>query len=144
MAFDFRNILSRRTVLKGMTAVSLAQILSACGGNGSGDDESYGPLSARNGTVSLPAGFRYVELAAAGYLMNDGRTMPGAHDGMTCFAAADGMLRLLRNRELSSSEARVDDARFYNGLGADGVTVTVFDPASEEVGCTPLLGRRGK
>jgi secreted PhoX family phosphatase len=136
MSIEKHNPLSRRTVLKGMTVVSLAHILSACGGNGEDDPahaESYGPLSARNGTISLPEGFRYVELAAAGSLMDDGRTMPGAHDGMTCFAAADGTLRLLRNHELSSNDSLVDDERFYDGLGAGGVTVTVFDPASEKV-----------
>ncbi|HSI49735.1 MAG TPA: alkaline phosphatase PhoX [Ideonella sp.] len=116
-----------------MTAVSLAHILSACGGgDDDGRDDSYGPLSAQNGTISLPEGFRYVELAAAGSLMSDGRTMPGAHDGMTCFAGPDGTLLLLRNYELSSSDALVDDTRFYDGLGAGGVTVTVFDPASEK------------
>lgn len=134
MPFDQENKLSRRAILKGMTAVSLAQILSACGGGGDDDggrDDSYGPLSARSGTISLPEGFRYVELAAAGSLMSDGRTMPGAHDGMTCVGGADGTLVLLRNHELSSSDALVDDARFYDGLGAGGVTVTVFDPATE-------------
>ncbi|CAN5412112.1 DUF839 domain-containing protein [soil metagenome] len=133
MTFDNNNKLSRRTVLKGATALSLAQILSACGGGGGDDgDDSYGPLSPQNGTISLPNGFRYVELAAAGAPMKDGRTMPGAHDGMSCFAGANGTLVLLRNHELSSSGALVEDARFYDGLGAGGVTVTVFDPASEK------------
>lgn len=131
MPFDPPNHLARRTVLKGMTAVSLGQILAACGG---GDDagDDYGPLTAQNGTISLPSGFRYVELAAAGSAMSDGRTMPGAHDGMACFAGADGTLLLLRNHELSSNDAFDADARFYDGLGAGGVTVTVFDPATEK------------
>ncbi|WP_326542391.1 alkaline phosphatase PhoX [Pseudorhodoferax sp.] len=130
MPFDNPHPLARRTVLKGMTAVSLAQILSACGGGGdSGDD--YGPLSAQNGTLALPSGFRYVELAAAGSAMSDGRTMPGAHDGMACFAGANGTLVLLRNHELSASEAFDADTRLYDGSGAGGVTVTVFDPATE-------------
>ena len=94
--------------------------------------------------MSMARGLALRRTGATGSLMNDGRKMPGAHDGMTCFAAADGVLRLLRNHELSSSEARVDDARFYGGLGAGGVTVTVFDPDSEKVGRSPLLGRRGK
>ena len=132
MPFDNKNQPSRRTVLKGMAAVSLAQILSACGGGGDDGDDSYGPLSAHNGSIALPDGFRYVELAPAGSLMNDGRTMPGAHDGMTCFAAPDGTLLLLRNHELSSNDAPVGDTRYYDSLGAGGVTVTVFDPASEK------------
>ena len=135
MSFDNESQISRRTVLKGVTAVSLAQILSACGG--SDDDvvagDNYGALTAQNGTISLPAGFRYVELAAAGSLMSDGRTMPGAHDGMACFAGANGTLLLLRNHELSSSREFSNDPRLYDGIGAGGVTITVFDPASEKV-----------
>jgi secreted PhoX family phosphatase len=133
---DDKDKFSRRTVLRGAAAVSLAQILSACGGGDDDQvdhrDDSYGPLSAQNGTISLPAGFRYVELAAAGSPMSDGRTMPGSHDGMTCFAGANGTLLLLRNHELSSNDALVADDRYYDGLGAGGVTVTVFDPATEK------------
>jgi secreted PhoX family phosphatase len=133
MTFD-PSKLSRRTVLKGLTMVSLAQILSACGGGDDDDaDGSYGPLTAQNGTISLPEGFRYVELAAAGSAMSDSRTMPGSHDGMTCFAGPDGTLLLLRNHELSSSDAFDADARLYDGSGAGGVTITVFDPATETI-----------
>lgn len=135
MTFNHKAHLARRTVLKGMTAVSLAQILSACGGGGddSGRSDDYGPLVAQNGAIALPSGFRYVELAAAGSAMADGRSMPGAHDGMACFAGANGTLVLLRNHELSSNDAFDNDARFYDGSGAGGVTITVFDPASEKV-----------
>lgn len=135
MSFDNEKQLSRRSVLKGVTAVSLAQILSACGGSDddAGVAESYGPLSSQNGTISLPAGFRYIELAASGSVMSDGRTMPGAHDGMACFAGSNGTLLLLRNHELSSSDALNADPRLYDGMGAGGVTITVFDPTTEKV-----------
>lgn len=132
---SFRGGVSRRVVLKGLALASVAQILSACGNDeddgGGGIEGSYGELQARDGVIALPAGFRYVTLAAAGSAMSDGRTMPGAHDGMSCFAGDGGKLILVRNHELSSLDEAAPDAGFYDGLGGGGVTISVFDPATE-------------
>ncbi len=50
--------------------------------------------TARDNFISLPEGFRYVVLAKAGTMMSDGRTMPYAHDGMTCFAGQGSQVGL--------------------------------------------------
>ncbi|MFT3921574.1 MAG: DUF839 domain-containing protein [Myxococcales bacterium] len=135
---------SRRSALKGTALVSLAQILGACdqeewlleqlshghtGHEGGHGDVwgSYGKLVAQDGVISLPKGFRYVAFAAAGSSMSDGRSMPGAHDGMACFAGKGSLVFLVRNHELSQNDVPSGDARFYDELGGGGVTISVFD-----------------
>jgi len=181
MSFD-RKLFTRRSALHGTVAVTIAQILAACGSdddstNGSGGahagggagrggeaglgggeagsggaagsageggapgeggsggqgaviEGSYGPLVAHDGVISLPEGFRYVAFAAAGSSMSDGLTMPGAHDGMACFAGKGSQVILLRNHELSSNDEPSDEAKAYDALGAGGVTATIFDTAT--------------
>lgn len=117
---------------------------SGVGDAGVGDagDGGYGPLVARDNFISLPEGFRYVVLAKAGSTMSDGRTMPLAHDGMTCFAGQGSQVLLVRNHELSQNDEANNDAAFYDPMGAGGVTITVFDTATEKEvkSYTALLG----
>ncbi len=153
---SFQNkLFSRRVALHGTALVTLAQILAACssddkgtagsggagggggeagslgeGGDGAGIAGSYGPLQALDGVISLPEGFSYVAFAAAGSKMDDGVDMPAAHDGMTCFAGEGSQVILLRNHELSSLDEASTEAKLYDGMGAGGVTVTVFDTAT--------------
>jgi len=131
---------SRRIALKGTALITLAQILSACGsddddseeGSGSGGvDGSYGELVALNNEISLPEGFRYIAFAAAGTSMSDGRSMPTSHDGMTCFAGEGSQLILVRNHEVSSTDEPSTDPAFYDSTGGGGVTISVFDTATE-------------
>lgn len=139
------KLFSRRAALRGVSLIPLAQIIAACssddakststggdagaaGAPGDGEvAEDYGALSARDGVISLPEGFTYVVLAAAGSEMSDGLAMPGAHDGMTCFAGRGSEVVLLRNHELSSNDEASEDPDFYDGMGAGGVTATIFD-----------------
>ena len=69
------------------------------------------------GVLDLPAGFRYVIVSRTGDAMADGLLVPGAPDGMACFAGVDGTLRLVRNHELRPEHPQVgafgpDNARF--------------------------------
>ncbi|HYP99237.1 MAG TPA: alkaline phosphatase PhoX [Polyangiaceae bacterium] len=187
MSFDRK--LTRRSALHGTVAVTIAQILAACGsddggahgaggagsggagghggdaggrggeaglagsgeaglgGSAGGDGEagqggmggqggggivegSYGDLVPRDGVISLPEGFSYVLLAAAETAMSDGRAMPGAHDGMACFAGKGSQVVLLRNHELSANDQASSDPKLYDALGAGGVTATIFDTAT--------------
>jgi secreted PhoX family phosphatase len=139
---------SRRTILRGAAAVTLAQILAACssqdeadgasgeggggggqGGSGTNDVEgSYGkPVAQPGGWISLPEGFSYVAFAEAGSTMDDGLTVPGAHDGMACFAGEGDQVILVRNHELSENDEPSDNGAFYDPMGAGGVTITIFD-----------------
>jgi uncharacterized protein len=184
MSFDRK--LTRRSALHGTVAVTIAQILAACGsddgvapatggtgaggraghGGGSGRggqagfagngeaglggaggaggdtgeggaggqggmiEGSYGHLIARDGVISLPESFLYVPFAAAGTQMSDDRPMPGAHDGMACFAGKGSQVILLRNHELSANDEAGADGQMYDAFGAGGVTVTIFDTAT--------------
>src|SRR5688572_16689791 len=60
----------------------------------------YGPLIP-DSVLSLPQGFTYKALSPGGTVMSNGLPVPGAHDGMACFAMPDGTLRLVRNHETS-------------------------------------------
>ncbi len=148
-----RKLFTRRSALHGTVAVTLAQILAACGsdddsapgggganaggsaglgggagtggeagldaaaakagagGTSAGIEGSYGELVALDGVISLPEGFRYVAFAAAGKAMSDGLTMPGAHDGMACFAGEGSQVILLRNHELSANDEASEEAK---------------------------------
>ncbi len=88
------------------------------GGQGAVIEGSYGDLVPRNGVISLPESFLYIPFAAAGTMMSDGMAMPGAHDGMACFAGKGSHVILLRNHELSASEEASGDAKLYDALGA--------------------------
>jgi secreted PhoX family phosphatase len=56
------------------------------------------------GMLDLPHGFRYVVLQRGGVdKLDDGRSIPGRLDGMTCLGLADGTWALLRNHELGGT-----------------------------------------
>lgn len=100
------------------------------GGAGATIEGSYGKLVAHNDEISLPEGFTYVAFAAVGSTMKDGRTMPGAHDGMTCFPGKGSQVILLRNHELEQADEASTDPNFYDPMGSGGVTMSVFDTAT--------------
>jgi secreted PhoX family phosphatase len=50
--------------------------------------------------LALPPGFTYHTFGAFGSAMSDGFITPPIHDGMGCFDAGNGKLRLVRNHEL--------------------------------------------
>lgn len=80
--------------------------------------------------LALPSGFRYVTFGRTGEAMSDGFPTPRNHDGMTCFAAPDGTLRLIRNHELRN---RAGDFR----RGVLGPAATRYDPRAAG-GCVSL------
>ncbi|MDJ0707508.1 MAG: DUF839 domain-containing protein [Leptolyngbyaceae cyanobacterium MO_188.B28] len=64
----------------------------------------YGPLHPDpNGLLDLPTGFQYRVLSQANQSIGEGERLPGAHDGMGAFTAADGNTILIRNHELTPS-----------------------------------------
>ncbi|HJR57061.1 MAG TPA: alkaline phosphatase PhoX [Rhizomicrobium sp.] len=66
----------------------------------------YGPLRTdAGGLLDLPEGFSYSVVSRAGDVMDDGFHAPGNFDGMGCFAAGPGKIALVRNHELTFSEA---------------------------------------
>jgi secreted PhoX family phosphatase len=99
----------------------------------------YGPLVADpSGILDLPAGFSYRVISEAGDLMDDGFYVPGAHDGMAAFPAADNRVILVRNHEVN-----VGRPHKVGPFGDDGSLVSQIDPAKVydlgESG-TPALG----
>ena len=57
-------------------------------------------VAAAGPELAVPAGFSYHTFGAFGSAMSDGFITPPIHDGMACFDAGDGTLRLVRNHEL--------------------------------------------
>lgn len=63
--------------------------------------EGYGPLVRDPaGILDLPEGFSYQIISQAGETMTDGLLVPGAMDGMGCFALGGSQVALVRNHEL--------------------------------------------
>ena len=69
------------------------------------------------GFLDLPPGFSYQRFSEVGTRMSDGFRVPGAHDGMGCFAIEGDPDRcvLIRNHELSKDET--DEGPFERGQG---------------------------
>jgi uncharacterized protein len=95
------------------------------------DNGGYGPLQPSNlgEELYLPEGFRALRLSPTGTTMSNGRTVPGAHDGMACFRMDDGTLRLVRNHELGGGQPFGADP--YDDKQIGGTTTIVFDPTGD-------------
>jgi secreted PhoX family phosphatase len=110
----------------------------------------YGPLApaldATTGLalLELPAGFRYMTLGWTGDPMDNGRPLPGKHDGMAAFQARDGLVALVRNHEVLApapgAKTPAFGSRPYDAEAGGGTTTTLFDPTAERVvSVTPSL-----
>lgn len=86
------------------------------------------------GVLDLPKAFSYEILESFGQAMDDGYVVPGRPDAMACFAGTDGTVVLMRNHEVSLSDASngaygLGEAppEAYDELGFGGVTRVVLD-----------------
>jgi secreted PhoX family phosphatase len=101
----------------------------------------WGPLlTDPAGILDLPAGFSYVVLQRKGDRMSDNVPVPGAFDGMACFATPGRTLTLMRNHELDgvelpspSGSAGPPLREAYDPDGLGGVTRVVLDARSLRV-----------
>lgn len=112
-------------------------------------DTGVGPLRADpNRLLDLPDGFSYRVVSKAGDTMDDGFTVPPAHDGMAAFPGSDGRIVLVCNHEMPPAfpeysafgtgfealpervKERVYDHGGGTSPGAGGTTTTVYDPAT--------------
>lgn len=80
--------------------------------------------------LALPPGFTYHTFGAFGSAMSDGFITPPIHDGMGCFDAGNGKLRLVRNHELGegndiSAGTVMGDPKTAYDRKAPGGTVTL-------------------
>ena len=81
--------------------------------------------------IALPRGFNYTAISIIGQQMNDGGTVPAAHDGMAAFEGSDKSTTLLvRNHEVSANGS--NPVVPYNGMKYDqlggGTSTIVVGP----------------
>jgi secreted PhoX family phosphatase len=111
----------------------------------------YGPLQTDpQGRLRLPKGFSYKVFSQAGETMDDGFTVPAAHDGMDAFPGPDGLTLLVRNHEMSpldSSDNPYSKSKAWKNLEPGklydagksgtqihgGTTTLVFDTRTQEL-----------
>jgi len=111
----------------------------------------YGPLQTDpQGRLRLPKGFSYKVFSQAGETMDDGFTVPAAHDGMNAFPGPDGLTLLVRNHEMSpldSSDNPYSKSKAWKNLEPGklydagksgtqihgGTTTLVFDTRTQEL-----------
>jgi len=155
--------LSRRQIFKmmGMTAagamVAPFSLYNAPAAFGDAAASGYGPLHpkvplngakltdtivgdlSRSTLLDLPAGFEYTALSITGETMNDGKPVPGRHDGMACFSAPNGGTVLIRNHELSPGPDE-----FGNSAGVDAPPGKSWDNAATGGATSLLVGGDGR
>lgn len=115
-------------------------------------DAGYpGPLRPDPNTLlDMPEGFEATVVSTAGDRMDDGLTVPPAHDGMAAFARGDGNITLVCNHEMGSGlpqysafgtgfadlpgeiRERVYDWGNSETPGAGGTTTTIYNPATRK------------
>jgi secreted PhoX family phosphatase len=89
----------------------------------------YGPLRPAGPELGLPEGFSYVRFGGEGTPMSNGRSTPGAHDGMAAFPGPRGTVRLVRNHEVGGHQSPfASDA--YDPVAGGGTVNLVFDRAA--------------
>ncbi|MFN6469440.1 MAG: alkaline phosphatase PhoX [Nostoc sp. SerVER01] len=131
----------------GVTMLSPLEALYAKRANGQvvGLTDGYGPLApklpenadelvglVRGGinlgttpVLKLPPGFSYTAISITGQPMDDGRVVPGAHDGMAAFAGPNNTTILVRNHELSPSSTGINVSPRYDQIGGGTTTIVV-------------------
>ncbi len=132
-------------------AGSLATVLGDAAGAGpaaTGDRRprrpGYGDLVPDPaGILDLPAGFRYLAFSRAGVdVLDDGRPVPAAHDGMGAFDGRRGRTLLVRNHEIDAEAVEEDgvapvphvDGHTYDPNGSGGTTTLAVDRHGNLVG----------
>jgi secreted PhoX family phosphatase len=137
-------MINRRRFLQciAIAAASPPLARTACAG-----DIGTGPLRPDpDELLDLPDGFSYRVVSRAGDTMDDGFTMPPAHDGMAAFAGTDGEVILVCNHEMPPAfpeysafgtgfetlpdgvKERVYDHGGGTSPGGGGTTTTVYNP----------------
>ncbi|HEV3364187.1 MAG TPA: alkaline phosphatase PhoX [Acidimicrobiia bacterium] len=90
------------------------------------DNGGYGPLKPAGPVLELPDGFRYIRFGEEGSPMTGGGRTPPFHDGMAAFPGGPGIIRLVRNHEVSDvGNAFARPA--YDPVATGGTTTMVFD-----------------
>jgi len=135
--------LSRRTVLKGGTALTGGALLGGpfqgVAAAWAGADEQqptrdvpcYGPLRGTPdkadgvGRLALPKDFKYRSFNPAGSLLSGGAVTPGRHDGMACFDGPRGDFILVRNHEINGPVKAMGNTDTAYDEMAGGGTVTL-------------------
>ena len=128
---------SRRHFLRNAWAMAAAApayaTLSACSTSAQvgGEQSSMALVPDPEGFLDLPPGFSYQRMSEVGTRMSDGFRVPGAHDGMGCFAVDGDADRcvLIRNHELATDET--SEGPFQAGGGVPGSVdqTAIFDIA---------------
>lgn len=80
--------------------------------------------------LDLPPGFNYTAISITGQPMNDGGTVPAAHDGMAAYVGAQNTTILVRNHEVGSNGSNAvvpSNGSKYDQLGG-GTTTLVIGP----------------
>jgi len=84
--------------------------------------------------LALPEDFSYVTFSRTGDVMSDGFPTPRSHDGMACFELPGGLVRLIRNHEVTNNPGnnilgvQGDPAARYDPLAFGGCVTVDFDP----------------
>ena len=80
--------------------------------------------------LALPNGFNYTAISIVGQPMNDGGTVPAAHDGMAAYRGSNNQTVLVRNHEVGANGSNAvipSNGSKYDQIGG-GTTNVVVGP----------------
>lgn len=78
--------------------------------------------------LELPPGFNYTAISITGQPMNDGGTVPAAHDGMAAYVGENNTTLLIRNHEVGSNGSNAvvpSNGSKYDQLGGGTTTLVI-------------------
>lgn len=129
---DRRDFLLRTTAIATGAAGPLqALLVRAAAGAPLRQAPGYGPLAPFNDSTTglpllhLPPGFSYFTFGWTGDRLDDGSPTPNMHDGMAAFPLEGGLVRLIRNHEVSVRPAFSETLAYDPAAGGGTTTLDV-------------------
>lgn len=142
-------MINRRRFLQAVAAAATAPALTQCESKSSNFSR---PLQTdADQIIDVADGFSYHVISPHGELMNDGLSVPAAHDGMAAFQGEKGRVILIRNHELApewhdgspfganyaalpeSTKRCLYDRGGDKTPGIGGTTTVIYNPATRKV-----------
>lgn len=128
---DRRTFLTRTALASGSLLPLQSLLLRAADGQVVRNLGGYGPLAPVRDSATglpllhLPPGFSYFSFGWTRDALSDGTPTPALHDGMAAYPLEGGLVRLIRNHEVSVRDAFAPSPAYDTAAGGGTTTIDV-------------------